>query len=462
MTQSNASVAPKNKRSPLAWVPSVYFAMGLPFVALNLVSVIMFNNLGVDMELIAFWTSLLTLPYTLKFLWSPLLEIFWTKKNFVVATQAISGFFFALIAFLLPLPDFFTWVIAAMGVIAFSGATHDIATDGVYLSALDKKTQSTYIGWQGAFYNLAKVLANGGLVWLAGVLMTHFKSTDPDRAPFYAWMIIMGVIGALLIALSIYHFFMLPGSTKSANSSAEQKNFGEAMVEMKNVLVDFFKKKYIWLYILFIVCYRLTEGFAMKMVPIFLQAPLSEGGIALSNEAMGTLYCVFGTVAFIVGSILGGYFIAHFGLRKVLFSLVCIFNVPFVIYFLFSVFQPQNVVIIGSGLVAEYFCYGFGFVGLTMFMMQQVAPGKHSMAHYAFASAIMNFGVMLPGMISGWICKQTGYELFFIIALVVSIPAFILAWIVPFTHSDKDAENGESELKEALTSAVEGEEDSQF
>lgn len=442
--------------SPLRWIPSLYFAMGLPFVALNLVSVIMFNNLGVDMEEIAFWTSLLTLPYTLKFLWSPLLEIYWTKKNFVVATQALSGFCFALIAFLLPLPDFFTWTIAVMGVIALSGATHDIAADGVYLTALDKKTQSTYIGWQGAFYNLAKVLANGGLVWLAGVLMTYFKETNPERAPFYAWMIIMGIIGAVLIIVAIYHFFALPGKTVS--QSEAPKNFGVAMSEMGRVLLDFFRKKYIWLYIVFIVCYRLTEGFAMKMVPIFLQAPLSEGGIGLSNEVMGTLYGVFGTVAFIVGSILGGYFIAHFGLRKVLFTLVCIFNVPFVIYFLFSVFQPQNLWVVGTGLVAEYFCYGFGFVGLTMFMMQQVAPGKHSMAHYAFASAIMNFGVMLPGMISGYICKATGYEMFFIIALVVSIPAFILAWTIPFTHND----NENPTTEEAIDTAIRGEEDSQF
>lgn len=455
MKQSVTEKTTGKQRSPLTWVPSVYFAMGLPFIALNLVSVIMFNNLGVSMTEIAFWTSLLTLPYTLKFLWSPLLEIYWTKKNFVVATQALSGFCFALIAFLLPLPDFFSYVIAVMGVIAFSGATHDIATDGVYLTALDKKTQSTYIGWQGAFYNLAKVLANGGLVWLAGVLMTHFKETNAERAPFYAWMIIMGIIGAILIGASIYHFFMLPGAKKSTGESP--KSFSSAMNEMGQVLLDFFKKKYIWLYILFIVCYRLTEGFALKMVPIFLQAPLSEGGIALSNETMGTLYGVFGTVAFIVGSILGGYFIAHFGLKKVLFSLVCFFNVPFVIYFLFSVFQPQNLLVVGSGLVAEYFCYGFGFVGLTMFMMQQVAPGKHSMAHYAFASAIMNLGVMVPGMISGWICQHTGYELFFIIALVMSVPAFILAWIVPFTHSDK-----ETSPTQAVDSAIEGEEESQF
>ncbi|MDE7025219.1 MAG: MFS transporter [Paramuribaculum sp.] len=441
-SNSNAPLASSSKkRSPLTWVPSVYFAMGLPFVALNLVAVIMFNNLGVDKAQIAFWTSLLTLPYTLKFLWSPLLEIYWTKKNFVVLTQAISGFCFALIAFVLPLPGFFNYAIAIMGVIAMSGATHDIATDGVYLTALDKKTQSQFIGWQGAFYNLAKVLANGALVALAGVLMTHFKESNPERAPFYAWMIIMGIIGVILIALAIYHSFMLPTGSRPDGTAPSGK---QAMNEMAKVLVDFFRKPYIWYYILFIVCYRLTEGFAMKMVPIFLQAPIAEGGLGMSNEAMGTIYGVFGTVAFIIGSILGGYYIAHFGLKKVLFSLVCIFNVPFVVYFLFSLFLPQSLWVIGIGLVAEYFCYGFGFVGLTLFMMQQVAPGKHSMAHYAFASAIMNLGVMLPGMVSGWICERTGYETFFIIALVVAIPAFILAWFVPFTHSDNpDAEKAE-------------------
>lgn len=448
------AISPAAKRhNPLSWVPSVYFAMGLPFIALNLVAVIMFNNLGVDKAQIAFWTSILTLPYTLKFIWSPLLEIYWTKKNFVVATQAISGFCFAIIAFLLPLPDFFTYCIIAMWFIAFSGATHDIATDGVYLSALDKKTQSTYIGWQGAFYNLAKVLANGGLVWLAGVLINHYKETTPERAPFYAWMIIMGIIGALLICLSVYHFFFLPGTKK--NSDNQPKSAKESLNEMWMVLRDFFTKKYIFLYILFIVCYRLTEGFAMKMVPIFLQASTADGGLALSNEQMGTIYGIFGTIAFIVGSILGGYFIAHFGLRKVLFTLVCIFNIPFVIYFLFSLYLPSDLWIIGSGLVLEYFCYGFGFVGLTLFMMQQVAPGKHSMAHYAFASAIMNLGVMLPGMISGYICNLVGYETFFIIALVMAVPAFVLAWTIPFTHSDAEAKQTDAEIQAEIIKSTE-------
>lgn len=425
------------KRNPITWVPTAYFAMGLPFVALSVVTVIMFADLGVDEVQITFWTSLLILPYTLKPIWSPLLELYFTKKKFALACQMLSGICFGIIAFLLPVPGFFAFTIAMMGVIAFSGATNDIATDGIYLTALDKKTQAEYIGWQGAFYNLAKVLVNGGLVYLAGLLISHFKETSPENATVYAWMIIMGILGAVLVGVSIYHFFFLPVGSRNEESP---ESFRTAMVSLFDVFKDFFTKKHIWLYILFIVCYRLTEGFAVKMVPLFLKASDAVGGLGLSNESIGLIYGTMGTVAFIVGSILGGYFIAHFGLKKVLFSLVCIFNIPFVIYYLFAHFLPTSLVVIGSGLVLEYFCYGFGFVGLTLFMMQQVAPGKHPMAHYAFASGIMNLGFMIPGMVSGYIYQHVGYEMFFLIALVMAVPAFILAAVVPFTHSASQPE----------------------
>lgn len=423
------------KTTPIAWIPTAYFAMGLPFVAISLAAVIMFADLGIDEASITFWTSLLILPYTLKFIWSPLLELYFTKKTFAIACQAITGFCFALVAFLLPLPSSFSYAIAIMGVIAFSGATNDIATDGIYLTAIDKKTQAEYIGWQGAFYNLAKVLVNGGLVYLAGALMTHFKETNPDNAATYAWMIILGIMATVMILLAVYHWFFLPTGSKNEESP---QSFKAAMVSLWDVIKDFFLKKYIWLYILFIVCYRLTEGFAVKMIPLFLKASVENGGLGMSNESIGLIYGTLGTVAFIVGSILGGYYIAHFGLKKVIFSLVCIFNIPFAIYLFFAKFQPESLPLIATGLVTEYFCYGFGFVGLTLFMMQQVAPGKHPMAHYAFASAIMNFGFMIPGMVSGLIYQHIGYESFFTLALVMSIPSFILAAKIPFAHSSEN------------------------
>ncbi|MBD5367164.1 MAG: AmpG family muropeptide MFS transporter [Bacteroides sp.] len=422
--------------SPIAWIPTAYFAMGLPFVAVSLAAVIMFADLGIDEASITFWTSLLILPYSIKPLWSPLLELYYTKKHFALACQMIVGFCFGLIVFLLPLPDTFLYVIGVMWIITICGATNDIATDGIYLTAIDKTTQAKYIGWQGAFYNLAKVLVNGGLVYLAGTLMGYFKAESPENAARYAWMIIMGIIACVMIGIAVYHRFFMPVGSRNEESP---DSFSDAMSSLLEVFKDFFTKKHIWVYIIFIVCYRLTEGFAVKMVPLFLKAPVEAGGLGLSNESIGLIYGTLGTVAFIVGSILGGYYIARFGLKKVLFSLVCIFNIPFVIYLLLAQFQPDSLAVIATGLVVEYFCYGFGFVGLTLFMMQQVAPGKHPMAHYAFASGIMNLGFMLPGMISGYVYQHLGYEMFFTIALAMSVPAFILAAVIPFAHKGTDA-----------------------
>jgi PAT family beta-lactamase induction signal transducer AmpG len=238
-------------------------------------------------------------------------------------------------------------------------------------------------------------------------------------------------------ALAAYHYMVLPRGETQTDSPT---TFTAAMKSLWEVILDFFTKRYILLYILFIICYRLTEGLAVKMVPLFLKASTADGGLGLSNEQIGLIYGTLGTLAFIVGSILGGYYIARFTLRRTLLSLVAIFNVPFVIYYLFASMQPQSIVVIGAGLVAEYFCYGFGFVGLSLFMMQQVAPGRHPMAHYAFASAIMNLGFMVAGMASGWIYMHLGYEHFFLLALALCIPAFILAAVLPFAHSDNEQE----------------------
>lgn len=420
---------------PLAWVPSAYFAMGLPFVALSLASVIMFADLGVDEAAITFWTSLLILPYTLKPLWSPLLELYHTKKAFALAMQLITGACFGVIAFVLDMPDTFTLVISMMAVIAFAGATNDIATDGIYLTSLDKDTQARYIGWQGAFYNLAKILVNGLLVYLAGKLITTFMEAGSMNAAAEAWRVIVIIMAGIMILLGLYHYFVLPTGSRNEESPTD---FRSAMVSLYEVFKNFFTKRHIWLYIVFIVCYRLTEGFAVKMVPLFLKAARDTGGLEMSNESIGFIYGTLGTGAFILGSILSGYYIAHFGLKKVLFSLVCIFNIPFGIYYVFALIQPESLVLIAVGLVTEYLCYGFGFVGLTLFMMQQVAPGKHPMAHYSFASGIMNLGFMIPGMISGWVFKHVGYESFFLISVLMSIPAFILARIIPFNNNNSN------------------------
>lgn len=435
-----------NGRSPISWVPTLYFAMGMPFVVLNMVCVLMFKGLDVSDAQIALWTSIIMFPWTLKPLWSPLLEMYKTKKFFVIVTQIATGCIFGLIALALHLPDFFAVCIALLSVIALSGATHDVAADGVYMASLSKDDQARYIGWQGAFYNIAKIAATGGLVMLAGVLIKHFTgdvstldaaaaSVAKRQGTVMAWTVIMAVIGVIMVLLGLYNAKFVPADRR--DTSTERPGLKETMVELGNVFVDLFRKRHIIYYILFIILYRFAEGFVMKIVPLFLKADRANQGLGLSEEQIGLCYGTFGAAAFVIGSILAGYYVAHRGLQKSLFSLCCVFNLPFVAYTLLAIYQPESLWLIGGGIVLEYFGYGFGFVGLTLFMMQQIAPGKHQMAHYAFASGIMNLGVMLPGMLSGYVSDWLGYRDFFIFVLVCTIPAFLITWFVPFTYPDK-------------------------
>ncbi len=420
--------------SPFRWVPSLYFAMGLPFVVLNMVSAVLFKDMGVSDAQIAFWTSLIMWPWTIKFLWSPLLELHRTKKFWVVATQLASGLLFGLAALALHLPSFFAVTISQFAVIPFIGATHDNAADGVYMAALSSTQQARYIGVQGAFYNLAKLIATGGLVWCAGWLFERFSAAGtPDLAASRAaWTFVLVALGAIMLAAGLWHMRILPAGDGAANRNTSGS--------LREVVASFFSKRYIWYYIAFIIFYRLGEGFVMKIVPLFLKADPTAGGLGLSNQQIGLYYGTCGAGAFLLGSWLAGRYIAARSLKRTLFSLVCIFNLPFAVYALLAWFQPQSMWLVGGGIILEYFGYGFGFVGLTLFMMQQVAPGPHRMAHYAFASGIMNLSVMVTGMASGYLSDAVGYKFFFIAVMLATVPAFLMTRFVPFSY-DEQTEN---------------------
>lgn len=417
----------QTKKSPIFWVPSVYFGMGLPYVALSIVSVLMFKDLGIPNEDITYWTSLLVLPWSLKPLFSLMMELFGAKRQYVILTEVVSALMFGLVAFSLPLNEFFAISLALMGVLAISGSMHDIAGDGVYMQELSASEQGQFAGWQGAFYNLAKILTNGGLVWLAGYLG---KTLGMQKA----WMIIMGICTSLMLLLALYHTFLLPREEKKLGV----KTFDEGIKELMTVFRSFFTKKYIGLYLVFIFAYRLAEGLTMKVAPLFLKDPIEIGGLGLSNESYGLIYGTAGVVAFIIGSIVSGYYIGHFGLKKVLSTLVLIFNVPFAVFLLFAIYQPENLIWIATGIIFEYFSYGFGFVGITLFMMQQIAPGQYQMAHYAFANSLMNLSVMVPGMISGMLSERFGYVTFFVIALIAALPVILMSFVLPFAYDHKE------------------------
>ena len=424
----NADGSP-SKLYPARWVPTLYFAEGLPFVAIAMVSALMYKSMGISDAQIAFWTSIVMLPWTLKPLWGPFLEMFKTKKHFVVATEFFAGISFGLLALSLPLEPFFRYSLALFAIIAFNGATHDIAADGVYINVLSEKLQAQYVGWQGAFYNIAKVFTQGALVYLAGQL-------EISIGVLHAWMIVMGVFGAIMAALSLYHARFLP----SGGASQQVKSVREAFATFWEVVRTFFEKKYVVWGIFFIILYRFAEGQAIKIVPLFFKAAREHGGLGLTTSEIGIVYGTFGAVAFVLGSILAGYFTASRGLRKSLFILCCFFNLPFAAYAFLAITMPTSLYVIGTAVVFEYFGYGFGFVGLTLFMMQQIAPGKYKMAHYAFATGIMSLGMMIPSMLSGFISDWLGYKNFFIWVMIATIPSFVMTWLVPFRDTGSPEE----------------------
>lgn len=422
------------QRNPIYWIPSTWFAMGLPFVALAAASAIMYKNLGISDSQIAFWTSLIMLPWTLKPLWGPFLEMYKTRKFFVYATQILTGLLFGLVGLSLQLDSFFSVSIAIMSIIALSASTHDIAADGVYLNELSAKSQAKFVGWQGAFYNIAKVFSGGVLVYLAGELEKKWGIAN-------AWMVVMFAYGIIMLLLGLYNMKMIPDGEKAPAINSSKESFNT----LKDVIITFFQKKNIWFSLAFIVFYRFAEGQAIKITPLFFKASRADGGLGLTTSQIGILYGVFGAIAFVLGSIAAGYFVSNKGLtKKTLLILCAFFNIPFLAYAFLAVTLPTSQIIIGAAVAIEYFGYGFGFVGLILFMMQNIAPGKYKMAHYAFGSGLMNLGFMIPSMVSGFVSDYLGYKEFFIWVMIATIPAFLVTWFVPLQKVEETEESTDS------------------
>ncbi len=417
---------------PATWVPTLYFAEGIPFFAISLIAGILYKRMGMANDVIALYTSWLLLPWSLKPLWSPLLEMFKTKKYFVVLFEFIGGLSLALVAVCLPLPNYFRYTLALFIVVAFCASTHDIAADGLYIASLSRKEQAAYTGWQGGFFNVARFFSQGALVILAGYL----ERTYDVR---HAWMAIFAAMGILLIAVSVYHWRMLP----TGGAERRSESLHQMAATFWDVIVSFFKKPSIYWLMLFIFLYRAGEGQVVRIGPLFLVDARAAGGLGLSTEQFGTIYGTFGTLAFIAGSVMGGYFTSWLGLRRALLPLIVVMNLPNLAYLYLSTSLPSNSALIATALSVEMFGYGFGFVGVILLMMQEIAPGKYQTAHYAFANSLMNLGLMIPGTISGKIQMAVGYKSFFIWVVLASIPALILARFIPIHGGKSEAETTE-------------------
>ncbi len=412
---------------PATWIPTLYFAEGLPFWAVNIMALTFYQRMGITNAVTTMVISLLAWPWTLKPLWSPLLEMYKTKKFFVVLMQLGGGVGLLLLALCLPLPGYLRYSIAILAVVAFASSTHDIAADGLYIASLSPTQQAAYAGWLGAFYNGARFFSLGGLIWAVGFLQEGFEKVRVSEPMVRAWMVIFAFLGLLLCGLGVYHARMLPAGGEERRS----ESLGQVAATFRDVVVTFFQKPSIYLLLLFIFLCRAGEGQAIKVGPLFLQADRATGGLGLTLRQFGTIYGWFGTGAFIVGSIAGGYFAAWLGLRRALLPLICILNLPMLAYWYLSAALPTSTVLITIAMSVEMFGYGFGFVGVILLMMQEIAPGKYQTAHYAFANSLMNLGVILPGAVSGWIQTQLGYRTFFVWVLLSAVPAIVLARFIP-------------------------------
>ena len=411
-----------HKRHPMSWVPTLYFAEGLPLYIVIMMAGLMYKSMGAPNEQIARWTGLITFAWVFKPLWSPLLEMAKSKKSMVVLFQLIGGVALILLALTLQLSDYFLISIALLGVVALVSATHDIAADGLYIASLSEKQQSIYAGWQGGFYNTAKFFAVGPLVILAGIIERYL-------APAQAWGVIFLILGGLLIALGLYHSWALPGTLNVQRADASLQN---SFRTLRDVIIDFFRKPGIWKSLLFIFLFRAGEGQLSTIAQLFLRDTRALGGLGLSTAETGALYGVIGSLAFMGGSVVGGYFAAWLGLRRAMFFLVLGMNLPNLAFFFLSALLPTNLVVIGAAILVENFGLGFGFVGLILYMMQVLSVGKYRTAHYAFGTGFMALGLAIFKTVSGDIQTALGYQHFFVWVLVSALPVLVMSlWIVP-------------------------------
>ncbi len=415
-------LAPDKPRHPLAWVPSLYLAQGLPFYSVALVAGLMFKSMGVPNEQIARWTGLLGLAWVFKALWSPFLELFRSKKRIVVTLQLTGGVALAALALALQLPAWFALAIALLGVVSLASSTHDIAADGLYIASLSSKQQCAYAGWQGAFFNGAKFLSLGGLVILAG----HLEQAIGPQA---AWATVFGLLGALMAGLGLYHAWALPGPRADAARPASSTVRGTVAV-LVDVIRAFFAKPGIWLGILFILLFRTAEGQVQTIGPLFLRDARGIGGMGLSTQEVGAIYGTAGTAAFLVGSILGGYFTSWIGLKRAMPWLILAMNVPNLVFYYLSMAQPESLGVVTASLAAEMFGYGFGFVGMILFIMQVIASGPYQTAHYALGSGFMQLGFVLSKVVSGDIQQALGYRHFFLWVVLSALPVLVLTRFV--------------------------------
>lgn len=403
------------KTSPWAWIPTLYFAQGLPYVAVMTISVIMYKRLGISNAELAFYTGWLNLPWVVKPLWSPFIDLIKTKRWWITATQLLIGAGLAGIAFTIPTTYFFQLTLAVFWLLAFSSATHDIAADGFYMLGLNSHQQALFVGIRSTFYRIATIAGQGLLIMLAGYL-----ETSTGNIPF-AWSITFMVLAGMFLGLWVYHKYILPHPV--TDKAACEVSASTLMNEFWGTFVSFFKKKQAGIAILFMLLYRLPEAQLAKMSIPFLIDPISEGGMGLTTEQIGFVQGTVGIIGLTLGGILGGIAVSRHGLKHWLWPMVWAISLPDAVYVYLSYVQPESLWVVNTCVFIEQFGYGFGFTAYMLYLIY-FANGEHKTAHYAICTAFMALGMMIPGMAAGWLQEVMGYQMFFIWIMVCTLATF--------------------------------------
>ena len=484
-------------RNPWYFVPSTYFAEGLPYILINSVSVILYKNMGVSNADIAFWTSWLYLPWVIKMLWGPMVDMYATRRKWLVYTQFIMACCLAAAALSLTGKHFFAVSLLAFAIGAFISATHDIATDGFYMLALTKEDQALFVGIRAMFYRFAMIFGTGFLVYRAGRLQETLGDIPGS------WSIMLTVSALLFLILFLYHRFMLPYPTEDVPkakaeprqlrnslgmlggylaaagllvwlfttlSSPGQKLGAAAIIvialivlgrkylapylkkqmaaegsSFNEAFISYFTMDGIGYIIAFILLYRLAEAMLLKLTSPFLLDAVAEGGLGISTSDVGIIYGGAGIIALIVGGVLGGWLISKYGFRKCLWPMVFALHVPDVFYLYMAYAQPalRQITLWGRAIpfgpvpllvAAEQFGYGLGLTAFTMYLIM-ICKGKYKTAHYAISTGIMALGMMVPGMISGKLQEAVGYRHFFLAVCLLTIPGILVIFRLPINDN---------------------------
>ena len=412
-----------NSRSPWAWVPTLYFAEGVPYVAVMTISVIIYKRLGLSNTDITLYTSWLYLPWVIKPLWSPFVDMLRTKRWWILAMQVLIAAALAGVAFTIPGPLWLQGSLSFFWLLAFSSATHDIAADGFYMLGLEQHEQAYFVGIRSTFYRIATIFSSGLLVGLAGVLQVLTRSIS------YAWSLVFYLIAGLFIALWLYHSWALPRPTEDAHRV--QKTAADIISEFWNTLVTFFQKPQVWVGICFMLFYRMPEGLLAKVSALFLVDKMANGGLGLSDVEFGMVQGTVGVIGLTLGGILGGIAASKDGLKRWLWPMVMAITIPDLVYVYLSCALPTSLLIINICIFLEQFGYGFGFSAYMLYLIYY-SQGEHKTAHYALCTAFMARSMMIPGLFAGARQEAVGYRAFFVIVVVCCVMTYIVSGQLKF------------------------------